>query len=147
MKEAIANIDDRQLDRVQAIIRGMTPAERADPKIINGSRRLRIANGSGVSVSEVNELVNRFFEARKMMKQMAGQFGFGGGGRRGSKNRKGRKGGKGRAKAAGGARAARALPDLSRMPPGLNQLPPGLAGLDELPPGFDPSRLRLPKSK
>jgi signal recognition particle subunit SRP54 len=147
MKEAIANIDDRQLDRVQAIIRGMTPAERADPKIINGSRRLRIANGSGVSVSEVNELVNRFFEARKMMKQMAGQFGFGGGGRRGSKNRKGRKGGKGRAKAAGGARAARALPDLSRMPPGLNQLPPGLAGLDELPPGFDPSRLRLPKSE
>jgi signal recognition particle subunit SRP54 len=147
MKEAIANIDDRQLDRVQAIIRGMTPAERADPKIINGSRRLRIANGSGVSVSEVNELVNRFFEARKMMKQMAGQFGFGGGGRRGSKNRKGRKGGKGRAKAAGGARPARALPDLSRMPPGLNQLPPGLAGLDELPPGFDPSRLRLPKSK
>ena len=55
----------------------MTPAERADPKIINGSRRLRIANGSGVTVGEVNDLVDRFFEARKMMKQMAGQFGFG----------------------------------------------------------------------
>ena len=62
---------------LQAIIRGMTPAERADPKIINGSRRLRIANGSGVTVADVNDLVNRFFEARKMMKQMAGQFGFG----------------------------------------------------------------------
>ena len=49
-----------------------------DPKIINGSRRLRIANGSGVTVSDVNDLVNRFFEARKQMKMMAGQFGFGG---------------------------------------------------------------------
>ena len=47
MKDALAAVDDSQLDRVQAIIRGMTPAERADPKIINGSRRLRIANGSG----------------------------------------------------------------------------------------------------
>ena len=48
MKDALAAVDDSQLDRVQAIIRGMTPAERADPKIINASRRLRIANGSGV---------------------------------------------------------------------------------------------------
>ncbi|MBV8349811.1 MAG: signal recognition particle protein, partial [Mycolicibacterium sp.] len=67
MKDALAEIDDKQLDRVQAIIRGMTPQERADPKIINASRRLRIANGSGVTVSEVNQLVDRFFEARKMM--------------------------------------------------------------------------------
>ncbi len=49
MKDALAAVDDSQLDRVQAIIRGMTPQERADPKIINASRRLRIANGSGVS--------------------------------------------------------------------------------------------------
>ena len=49
MKDALAAVDDSQLDRVQAIIRGMTPPERADPKIINGSRRLRIANGSGVT--------------------------------------------------------------------------------------------------
>ncbi|MGC7286349.1 signal recognition particle protein, partial [Mycobacteroides abscessus subsp. massiliense] len=48
MKDALAAVDDKQLDRVQAIIRGMTPQERADPKIINASRRLRIANGSGV---------------------------------------------------------------------------------------------------
>ncbi len=48
MKDALAEVDDKQLDRLQAIIRGMTPQERADPKIINASRRLRIANGSGV---------------------------------------------------------------------------------------------------
>src|SRR6201989_362952 len=76
MKDALAAVDDRQLDRVQAIIRGMTPAERADPKIINASRRLRIANGSGVNVSEVNQLVDRFFDARKMMSSMAGQMGM-----------------------------------------------------------------------
>ena len=76
MKDALAAVDDSQLDRVQAIIRGMTPAERADPKIINASRRLRIANGSGVTVSEVNQLVDRFFEARKMMSPMAGQMGM-----------------------------------------------------------------------
>ena len=77
MKEQLAKVDDKQLDRLQAIIRGMTPAERADPKIINASRRQRIARGSGVTVSDVNELVERFFEARKMMQQMAGQFGSG----------------------------------------------------------------------
>ena len=150
MKDALAQVDDRQLDRVQAIIRGMTPAERADPKIINGSRRLRIAKGSGVAVGEVNDLVTRFFEARKMMKQMAGQFGFGGAGRRTSKTRKGKKGAKGRNKGAGQGRprgGLPALPDLSRLPPGLNELPPGLAGLDQLPAGFDPSKLKLPKQR
>src|SRR4029079_14871003 len=103
MKDALAAVDDSQLDRVQAIIRGMTPAERADPKIINGSRRLRIANGSGVSVGEVNQLVDRFFEARKMMSQMAGQMGmpFGrkGSARKAAKNKK--KGQKGRKKVGG----------------------------------------------
>ncbi|MGQ0576111.1 MAG: signal recognition particle protein, partial [Pseudonocardia sp.] len=76
MKDALAQVDDSQLDRLQAIIRGMTPAERSEPKIINASRRLRIANGSGVTVSEVNQLVDRFFEARKMMSSMAGQMGL-----------------------------------------------------------------------
>lgn len=72
MKEAMANLDDRDVDRVAAIIRSMTPAERDDPKLINGSRRLRISRGAGVTVQEVNQLVDRFFEARKMMSQMAG---------------------------------------------------------------------------
>ncbi|HEY2206686.1 MAG TPA: signal recognition particle protein [Pseudonocardia sp.] len=148
MKEALSQVDDRQLDRLQAIIRGMTPAEREDPKIINGSRRLRISKGSGVTVAEVNDLVNRFFEARKMMKQMAGQFGMGGGTRRASKTRKGKKNAKGRGRSQARPRGALpALPDLSKMPPGLNELPPGLGGLDQLPPGFDPSKFKLPKGK
>ncbi|MGQ0625876.1 MAG: signal recognition particle protein [Sporichthyaceae bacterium] len=71
-KEQLSQVDDSDLDRVVAIINGMTPAERADPKILNHSRRTRIANGSGVEPSEINKLVDRFFEARKMMTQMAG---------------------------------------------------------------------------
>jgi signal recognition particle subunit SRP54 len=142
MKEALSQVDDKQLDRLQAIIRGMTPAERADPKIINGSRRLRIANGSGVSVGEVNDLVNRFFEARKMMKQMAGQFGFGGRSatRRQAKSRKGKKPQKARGPRPGPART----PDLAGLPPTLQQLPPGL---DQMPADFDLSKLKFPKGK
>ena len=94
MKEALAAVDDKQLDRLQAIIRGMTPQERADPKIINASRRLRIANGSGVTVSEVNNLVDRFFEARKMMSSMVGSMGIPGLGRKSAT----RKSGKGKGK-------------------------------------------------
>ena len=153
MKDQLAQVDDKHLDRLQAIIRGMTPAERNDPKIINASRRARIARGSGVAIREVNDLVNRFYEARKMMQQMAGRFGFPGGNRGGSKSRKGKKGkkGKGRGptppKVRGGMPAfPGGMPDLSKMPPGLNELPPGLAGLDQgLPPGFDPSKLKFPK--
>jgi len=147
MKEALAQVDDKQLDKLQAIIRGMTPAERENPKIINGSRRLRIANGSGVQVSDVNDLVNRFFEARKQMKQMAGQFGFGGAGRRQSKTRKGKKNAKGR-KGPTQARRPVGMPDMSQLPPSLQQLPPGFGGgLDQLPPGFDPSKLNFGKKK
>ena len=153
MKDQLAQVDDKQLDRLQAIIRGMTPAERADPKIINGSRRLRIATGSGVAVREVNDLVNRFFDARKMMQQMAGRFGLGGGGG-GSKSRKGKKGKKGgrgptQPKVRGGIPggmpmlppggmppAAGGLPDLSQLGGGMNDVP-----------GFDPSKFKLPKNK
>jgi signal recognition particle subunit SRP54 len=149
MKEALAQVDDKSLDKLQAIIRGMTPAEREDPKIINGSRRLRIANGSGVAVSDVNDLVTRFFEARKQMKQMAGQFGFGtrSATRKQAKSRKGKKGAKNKGGRPGPARtlpAGMGMPDLSGLPPSLQQLPPGL---DQLPPGFDPSKLKFPKGK
>ncbi|MFZ5851419.1 MAG: signal recognition particle protein, partial [Actinomycetota bacterium] len=65
-------IDERELDRVEAIILSMTPAERRDPRILNGSRRLRIARGSGTEVADINQLVERFAEARKVMKQLAG---------------------------------------------------------------------------
>ncbi len=93
MKDQLAQLDDAHIDRTTATIRGMTPAEREDPKIINGSRRQRIAGGSGVSVTEVNQLVDRFFEARKMMKGMGGQFGVPGAARR-SKKASGKAGGK-----------------------------------------------------
>jgi signal recognition particle subunit SRP54 len=67
-----ANVDEGQLDRVEAIILSMTPAERANPKLINGSRRLRIANGSGVTVTEVNALLKQYEQMKKMMKGFAG---------------------------------------------------------------------------
>ncbi|MGV0992640.1 MAG: signal recognition particle protein [Mycobacterium sp.] len=147
MKDALAAVDDSHLDRLQAIIRGMTPEERADPKIINASRRLRIANGSGVNVSEVNQLVDRFFEARKMMSQMAGVMGMGFGRRsskKPAKGKKGKKGGRGptppktRNPLLGGMPDG--FPDLSQLPQGLNELPPGLAG-------FDLSKLKFPGNK
>lgn len=71
MKKQIENIDERELDRVGAIISSMTVAEREDPKILNGSRRARIARGSGTQVSDVNNLIDRFTQAAKMMKHMA----------------------------------------------------------------------------
>ncbi|MBI9115568.1 signal recognition particle protein [Sanguibacter suaedae] len=71
MREALENFDEREVDRVEAIIRSMTPAERDNPKIINGSRRARIARGSGVTTTDVNQLLERFAGAQKMMRQMA----------------------------------------------------------------------------
>jgi len=146
MKDQLASVDEKHLDRVQAIIRGMTPAERDDPKIINGSRRLRIANGSGVGVTDVNQLVERFFEARKMMKNMAGQGGARPPARSARKGGKAQRGPKSMpaiagiaAESSGGQRSVG-----SYETPGLNQLPPGLAGLDQLPEGFDPSALTFP---
>jgi signal recognition particle subunit SRP54 len=67
-----ADVDEGQLDRVEAIILSMTPEERANPKLINGSRRLRIANGSGVTVTEVNALLKQYEQMKKMMKTFAG---------------------------------------------------------------------------
>ena len=74
--EAIRNgqVDERQLDQVLAIVRSMTPAERQKPSIINGERRARIAKGSGVQVQQVNQLLKRFNEAKKMTKKMTAQL-------------------------------------------------------------------------
>jgi signal recognition particle subunit SRP54 len=66
-----ANIDERELDRTEAIILSMTPAERADPHLIKGSRRKRIANGSGTKVQQVNALVKQFDQMRVLMRSMA----------------------------------------------------------------------------
>jgi signal recognition particle subunit SRP54 len=72
-----ANINDKELSRVEAIIHSMTLGERRDPSIINGSRRLRIANGSASSTSEVNLLLKQFKEMQRMMKQFSGMPGIG----------------------------------------------------------------------
>jgi signal recognition particle subunit SRP54 len=71
LRDRIAGIDERDVDHIEAIIHSMTPGERENPKILDGSRRARIAKGAGVEVSEVNTLINRFFEARKMMSSLA----------------------------------------------------------------------------
>ncbi|GGM79980.1 signal recognition particle protein [Terrabacter tumescens] len=71
MRDQLDAFDDREFDRVEAMVRSMTPFERTHPKQINGSRRARIAKGSGVTVTEVNQLLERFGQAQKMMKSMA----------------------------------------------------------------------------
>jgi signal recognition particle subunit SRP54 len=70
------DVDDKQVARVEAIIRSMTPQERRDPKILNGRRRKRIAAGSGTSVTEVNRLVKQFAEVQKVMKSAAKMAGM-----------------------------------------------------------------------
>ncbi|MBL0747342.1 signal recognition particle protein [Nocardioides baculatus] len=125
-RDQLENFDEREIDRLQAIIQSMTPAERENPKIIDGSRRARIAKGSGRQVSDVNQLVDRFFEARKMMESMAkgggmpgmpGMPGLPGGGKRAGarqapqnkgKKAKGKRGSGNPAKAAQEAAAAKA---------------------------------------
>ncbi|MCU1508077.1 MAG: signal recognition particle protein [Glaciihabitans sp.] len=71
MREQLDNFDEREITRTEAIIQSMTPQERRVPKVLNGSRRLRIARGAGTTVTEVNGLVNRFEQAAKMMKTVA----------------------------------------------------------------------------
>ena len=70
MKKQIDNFDESEITRTKAIVQSMTPLERRDMKVLNGSRRARIANGSGRKVSDVNALVDKFTAAQKMMKQM-----------------------------------------------------------------------------
>jgi signal recognition particle subunit SRP54 len=112
-------VDEDQVGRVEAIIRSMTREERVDPNIIDGSRRLRIANGSGTKTADVSQLIKQFREMQKLMKRMPGLSGTKGM-RGGRKGRKGRKGG-GRVTPPGGRVASRqpfTLPGLDQ--PGLN---------------------------
>jgi signal recognition particle subunit SRP54 len=150
-REQLENFDEREIDRIQAIIQSMTPAERANPKIIDGSRRSRISRGSGTQVSDVNSLVDRFFEARKMMMSIAkngqvpGMPGMPGvltgkraKGKQAPKKAKARRGSGNPAKRAAAEKAA-----AERPSGGANGGTPfGLpAGADE---DFDPSSLELP---
>ena len=68
-RDALEAFDESSVDRIEAIVNSMTPAERDDPKILNGSRRLRIAHGSGTTVQEINAFIDRFMQARKFMVQ------------------------------------------------------------------------------
>ncbi|WP_101524045.1 signal recognition particle protein [Nocardioides houyundeii] len=145
-REQLENFDERELDRIQAIISSMTPAERANPKIIDGSRRARISKGSGTTVADVNQLVDRFFEARKMMQQMArggmpgmpGMPGMGGG-KKGKTAPK-----KGKAKRGSGNPAKAAQQKAAAAKAGKAALAPGAAAE-----GFDyeqaAAALDLPK--
>jgi signal recognition particle subunit SRP54 len=119
-----AEIGDDQLKPVEAIIRSMTPLERRKPEIINGSRRSRIATGSGTTVADVNRLVKQFGEMQKMMKRM-GAMGMGKPGKKGKK-----------------AKGGRVMPGMPGMPGmgGMPGLPPGMPGMPGLPGGFPGSR-------
>ncbi|MBP6488925.1 MAG: signal recognition particle protein [Ilumatobacteraceae bacterium] len=112
-----AEIGDDQLKPVEAIIRSMTPLERRKPEIINGSRRNRIATGSGTTVGDVNRLVKQFGEMQKMMKRMGA---MGGMGRPGKKGKKGKPG--------------RGFPGLPPGMPGMPGMPGG--GLPGMPPAM-----------
>ncbi len=138
MKDALAQVKDGDLDRITAIIQSMTPQERRDPKVLNGSRRIRIALGSGTSVPEVNNLVDRFAEASKMMKQMAGggipgMPAIPGMGRKAK--RAGAKGGKKKGPGRAGGGPSR---QQQSLPTGLPASPPNPLGLPTPPQGPDP---------
>jgi signal recognition particle subunit SRP54 len=143
MKAQLDQVDDRELDRVAAIIQSMTPDERHDPKILNGSRRTRIAKGSGSTVSDVNGLVERFTQAQKMMKQMGkgggmpgmpGMPGFGSSKKAKGKSAKSAKPGKGKRSSGNPAKRAAeasAAVELVDSPAGVPEFDP-----DNLPPEF-----------
>jgi signal recognition particle subunit SRP54 len=167
-REMLSQVSDKDLDRAAAIVNSMTPAERRNPKIINGSRRARIAAGSGVVVGEVSNLVTRFLEGQKMMRQMMSGGGMPGmpgmpGMRRNSKQAK-----KTKKKPKGGRPGGSPAGAAGKQPPGLplgtqpgsagtggglgglpGNLPPGLGGEGgfRLPgpgPGSQPGPQHLP---
>ncbi|MFT4147572.1 MAG: signal recognition particle protein [Micrococcaceae bacterium] len=154
MKEQLDQFDEREMDRVEAIVRSMTPQERRQPKLINGSRRARIAKGSGVTVSEVNQLMERFGQAQKMMRSMAkgggmpGVQGMGsmpGGGSKKSKAKA--KKGKKKPKYNNPAKQAAWEKEQAAKREAAAQQQSGAAfGMpQDIPEDFDPSSLKLPK--
>lgn len=85
---ADGNVDEGELDRIEAIINSMTPEERSKPNMLNGSRRARIARGSGMSVTQVNQLIKRFNETRKQVKKVMTAFNAQSKGKKGKRRRK-----------------------------------------------------------
>jgi signal recognition particle subunit SRP54 len=162
-REMLSQIDDRDLDRAAAIVNSMTPAERRNPKILNGSRRARIANGSGVTVGEVNNLVVRFLEGQKMMRQMMSGGGMPGmpaipglrraaqksaKGKKGKKKPKGgRPGGNPAAAKGGAAKSGGTKPaGAQRAANGAGQAGPGGGPRGALPAGMPGSQQELAAS-
>ena len=134
-KDAINSIDEKEVDRIEAIIFSMTPAERDDVGILNGSRRARIAKGAGVQVSDVNNLVKRFVEARKMMEQLAGGKMPGMGGGRAARKQQGKS--KKRGRKISGNPAKRKQQEAERalgIKPGTAQTTPQTLDDFQLPP-------------
>jgi signal recognition particle subunit SRP54 len=157
MRDQLDSLDEREFDRVEAMVRSMTPFERTHPKQINGSRRARVARGSGVTVSEVNGLLERFGQAQKMMRSLRRGGGTGipgmpaipgmGGGKKGAKGQQRKKGKSGNpakraqeekaaAEKSAGARVT-AANNAFGMPVGQDPDRPAEAG--------DPANLALPK--
>jgi signal recognition particle subunit SRP54 len=152
IREQLENFDDREMDRIEAIIKSMTPQERRQPRILNGSRRLRVAKGSGVQVSDVNQLIERFGEAQKMMRQMRrgggmpGMPGLPGGGAGGKKGR-GKSAPpprKGKAKSGNPAKRAQQEREGSQRAGSAPTVPGGAFGLGGKKPPVDPSSVDLP---
>jgi signal recognition particle subunit SRP54 len=132
-----AQIGDDELRPVEAIIRSMTAEERRKPEIINGSRRNRIALGSGTSVAQVTQLVKQFGEMQKMMKRMGGAMGMGRSGKKGKQ--KGGKPGKGKR---GGMLGMPGMPGLPGGVGGMPNMPgmPNIPGMPGMPSGFPGSK-------
>ena len=170
-REMLSQVSDKDLDRAAAIVNSMTREERRNPKILNGSRRARIAAGSGVTVGEVSSLIVRFLEGQKMMRQMMGSMPGMPGMRRAQKSARGKSKSKGKARAKGGrpggnpanraAAPGNGAGDRSGAQPGLpadaGQGLGGLAGLPgltdglgggdgafKMPPGFGTPQPNLP---
>ncbi len=149
-RDQLENFDEREIDRIQAIIQSMTPGERANPKMIDGSRRARIAKGSGRQVSDVNQLVDRFFEARKMMQQMArggapgmpGAPGMGLGKKAKGRQAPQQKQAKGKRRSGNPAKRAQEEAATTEKPAAAAGSAFGLGGPEvDVPDDFDPSQL------
>jgi signal recognition particle subunit SRP54 len=110
-----AQIDDREISKLEAIIQSMTPEERRNPNVVNGSRRTRIAQGSGSTTSDVNQLLKQFKQVQKMMQSLGGGMGGGAAGAAGG----GKKGKKGKRPRLSDLRALQQMEGL----PGLPELP------------------------
>ncbi|MCL2594344.1 MAG: signal recognition particle protein Srp54 [Promicromonosporaceae bacterium] len=158
VREALDSFDEREVDRIEAIVQSMTPAERENPKIINGSRRARIAKGSGTTTTAVNQLLERFAGAQKMMRQMGkgggmpgmpGMPGLGGSGKRAGARQAPAK----KAKGKSGNPAKRAAQEKAALAKALGGGPTGgasgsafgLGGASGMPTEEDLANLDLPK--